>query len=123
MRIFGEGNPLKGLDEYNLRLADAYYSGCEPKQIEPDSEHHSGDYNCNNCEDQECEYWADYNGVQVENTDDEYHYPIIFISRKEQELKQAKGKAKRKIRRQLKRAQANANKHNKQNGSINYEQE
>lgn len=123
MKIFGEKNPLKGLDDYNLRAADAYLSGCEPTQIEPDSEHHSGDYNCNNCEDQECEYWADYNGVQIQPQEEKVFIlnkpiclgpsecipNIIEITLDEyrqslqKELKQAKGKAKRSIRRKLRK--------------------
>jgi hypothetical protein len=97
MKIFSDNNVLKGLDDYNLRAADAYLSGCEPAQIEPDSEHHSGDYNCHNCDDKECEYWADYNGVIPVG------YGINNETSLKMELNLAKGKVKRKIRRQLKK--------------------
>lgn len=102
MKIFSDDNVLKGLDDYNLRMADMYMTGCEPKQIEPDSGHHSGDYNCNHCDDQDCNYWLDFNGVQIEET-----IPVGFgVQNKtslEIELSITKGKARRKIRRQLRK--------------------
>lgn len=48
-------------DDWLFQLAEDYNTSCEPKKLEPDSEHHSGDYNCNNCDDIECEYWSEYN--------------------------------------------------------------
>lgn len=36
---------------------------CKPTPIEPESKYHSADYNCNSCDNKECEHWADYNEV------------------------------------------------------------
>ena len=102
MRIFSDNSVLKGLDDFNLRAADAYLSGCEPTPIEPDSEHHSADYNCHNCDDSECDFWEDYNGVQIENNIP-VGYGIKNKTSLQMELSITKGKAKRRIRRKLRK--------------------
>lgn len=73
-------NELKGLDDFNLRGAYSICDDCQPEK----------------CDDQDCDFYLDFHGVQID----------CEISLQEQ-LKQAKGKAKRKIRRQLKKSKIN----------------
>lgn len=81
MKINNE-NELKGLDDFNLRGADDICHNCDPHL----------------CDDQECEFYMDFFGPQIENP----HITYLKLH-----LKTAKGKAKRKIRRQLKRIKRN----------------
>jgi len=46
-------------------MIEDYNKGCEPERIEPSSEYHSGDYNCNHCDHTDCEYWKEYNDFEV----------------------------------------------------------
>ncbi|KKQ08164.1 MAG: hypothetical protein US20_C0023G0021 [Candidatus Pacebacteria bacterium GW2011_GWF1_36_5] len=52
-------------DQYLDRMIEDYNKGCEPERIEPSSEYHSGDYNCNHCDHTDCEYWKEYNDFEV----------------------------------------------------------
>lgn len=63
-------------DKYLAKLADDYNSGCEPEQIEPDSRYHSGDYNCHNCDNEDCEHWGEYNAVKIKIFDKNKDSPL-----------------------------------------------
>lgn len=60
MRVFGDKNVLKNIDDYNMRGAEDYFNGCEPKVIGR-NEDNIADYNCEGCKEKDCPHWADYN--------------------------------------------------------------
>ena len=58
---------LQGYDSWLLRQADEYISGCEPKIIRAEKAYESDGYsieytyNCQGCDNSECENWKDFN--------------------------------------------------------------
>jgi hypothetical protein len=71
----GEWNMVKGFEkayaEYE-RLRELACEPCEPeiiraeKEYEPDGYSMEYTYNCQECENKECEYWGDYNDTRDE---------------------------------------------------------
>ena len=58
---------VAGYDNWLLQQADEYMSDCEPKIIkaekayEPDGYSMEYTYNCDECDNEECEYWKEHN--------------------------------------------------------------
>lgn len=55
-------------DKYLAKLADDYNRGCEPETINVDEDGLPGDKNCNYCDNKDCEHWAEYNVIEVNNS-------------------------------------------------------
>lgn len=88
MRI-NKTDGLKNLDNFNLRGADGICHDCDPHL----------------CDDQGCEFYMDYNGVQIESAElltPKYTNIVYSYLDLKAELITTKGKARRKIRRLLK---------------------
>lgn len=54
------------------------YFDCSPVPIELESKYHSADYNCNHCDNTECEHWKDFN----DENESIYEQKILFHERK-----------------------------------------
>lgn len=54
-------------DQWLLNQADRYITGCNPQVVAVHLEPQDGEisrepiYNCENCEECDCEYWGDFN--------------------------------------------------------------
>lgn len=116
-----------GYDEWLLKQADEYCSGCEPKVIKVEKEYEGCEpdgtpvfseahvLNCEECNEKECEHWLEYNegepchicgeltGLNCYDCDQPLCEKCKCDCELQDQLKNAKGKEKRKIRRQLRK--------------------